>query len=171
MGPISVGCRKYHRIRHGFRGIQVKERAVEIVKAIDDEDGLIGALNAFHRHFPHRKSEDKPASLPASSGLFCIRCDNDLSPLHDYVSPPTESVAMETQLPDDAAKPSAAMVVEEAEMATSVPHLQVHEAGFAPGLKEIAESLSGTLTKSTDAIVQDDIEGPGMKSRNLLRFE
>ena len=49
--------------------------------------------------------------------------DNDLSPLHDYVSPPTESVAMETQLPDDAAKPSAAMVVEEAEMAASVPHL------------------------------------------------
>ncbi|PQQ11511.1 uncharacterized protein Pyn_14049 [Prunus yedoensis var. nudiflora] len=37
------------------------------------------------------------------------------------------------------------------------------------GLKEIAESLSGTLTKSTDAIVQDDIEGPGMKPRNLLR--
>ncbi|VVA20425.1 PREDICTED: DETOXIFICATION 45 chloroplastic, partial [Prunus dulcis] len=36
------------------------------------------------------------------------------------------------------------------------------------GLKEIAESLSGTLTKSTDAIVQDDIEGPGMKPRNLL---
>ncbi|KAI5355886.1 hypothetical protein L3X38_008781 [Prunus dulcis] len=137
--------------------------------------------------------------------------DNDLSPLHDYVSPPTESVAMETQLPDDGAKPSAAMVVEEAEMATSVSHLQVHEAGFAPvsvfyllegkqvempqqtklkltgnprgrlvtysetqslmGLKEIAESLSGTLTKSTDAIVQDDIEGPGMKPRNLLRFE
>ncbi|KAH0991482.1 hypothetical protein GBA52_002965 [Prunus armeniaca] len=39
------------------------------------------------------------------------------------------------------------------------------------GLKEIAESLSGTLNKSTDAIVQDDIEGPGMKPRNLLRFE
>ncbi|ONI21835.1 hypothetical protein PRUPE_2G092400 [Prunus persica] len=37
------------------------------------------------------------------------------------------------------------------------------------GLKEIAESLSGTLTKSTDAIVQDDIEGPGMKPTNLLR--
>ncbi|PQM35271.1 uncharacterized protein Pyn_02429 [Prunus yedoensis var. nudiflora] len=37
------------------------------------------------------------------------------------------------------------------------------------GLKEIAKSLSGTLTKSTDAIVQDDIEGPGMKPRNLLR--
>ncbi|KAI5355905.1 hypothetical protein L3X38_008800 [Prunus dulcis] len=38
----------------------VKERVVEIAKAIDDEDGLIGALNAFHRHFPHSKSEDKP---------------------------------------------------------------------------------------------------------------
>ncbi|PQQ00429.1 hypothetical protein Pyn_15659 [Prunus yedoensis var. nudiflora] len=37
------------------------------------------------------------------------------------------------------------------------------------GLKEIAESLFGTLTKSTDAIVRDDIEGPGMKPRNLLR--
>ncbi|PQQ02769.1 protein DETOXIFICATION 45 chloroplastic [Prunus yedoensis var. nudiflora] len=39
------------------------------------------------------------------------------------------------------------------------------------GLKEIAECLSGTLTKSTDAIVQDDIEGPAMKPRKLLRFE
>ncbi|PQP91732.1 protein DETOXIFICATION 45 chloroplastic [Prunus yedoensis var. nudiflora] len=43
---------------------------------------------------------------------------------------------------------------------------------FGPaGLKEIAECLSGTLTKSTDAIVQDDIEGPAMKPRKLLRFE
>ncbi|PQQ09115.1 protein DETOXIFICATION 45 chloroplastic [Prunus yedoensis var. nudiflora] len=39
------------------------------------------------------------------------------------------------------------------------------------GLKEIAECLSGTLTKSTNAIVQDDIEGPEMKPRKLLRFE
>ncbi|BBH02199.1 hypothetical protein Prudu_012697 [Prunus dulcis] len=54
--------------------------------------------------------------------------DNDLSPLHDYVSPPTESAAMETQVPGDGAEPSATMVVEEAEMAASVPHLQVHEA-------------------------------------------
>ncbi|XP_020424197.1 protein DETOXIFICATION 45, chloroplastic [Prunus persica] len=39
------------------------------------------------------------------------------------------------------------------------------------GLKEMVECLSGTLTKSTDAIGQDDIEGPGMKPTNLLRFE
>ncbi|KAI5337868.1 hypothetical protein L3X38_017139 [Prunus dulcis] len=54
--------------------------------------------------------------------------DNDLSPLHDYVSPPTKPTAMETQLPGDGAEPSAAMVVEEAEMVALVPHLQVHEA-------------------------------------------
>ncbi|KAI5342880.1 hypothetical protein L3X38_010756 [Prunus dulcis] len=54
--------------------------------------------------------------------------DNDLSPLHDYVSPPIEPAVMETQVPGDGAEPSAAMVVEEAEMAASVPHLQVHEA-------------------------------------------
>ncbi|KAL6284536.1 hypothetical protein ACE6H2_015465 [Prunus campanulata] len=49
--------------------------------------------------------------------------------------------------------------------------LNLSHATLLQGLKEIAESLSGTLTKSTDAIVQDDIEGPGMKPRNLLRFE
>ncbi|KAI5333331.1 hypothetical protein L3X38_023462 [Prunus dulcis] len=54
--------------------------------------------------------------------------NNDLSPLHAYVGPPTEPAVMETQVPGDGAEPSAAMVVEEAEMAVSVPHLQVHEA-------------------------------------------
>ncbi|KAI5351133.1 hypothetical protein L3X38_004024 [Prunus dulcis] len=54
--------------------------------------------------------------------------NNDLSPLHAYVSPPTEPAVMETQVLGDGAEPSAAMVVEEAEMAASVPHLQVHEA-------------------------------------------
>ncbi|KAI5355887.1 hypothetical protein L3X38_008782 [Prunus dulcis] len=48
--------------KEGIVGVsrKVKESVVEIAKAIDDEDGLIGALNAFHRHFPHSKSEDKP---------------------------------------------------------------------------------------------------------------
>ncbi|CAL2263591.1 unnamed protein product [Prunus armeniaca] len=51
----------------------VKERAVEIAKAMDGKDGVTGAVNAFHRHFPHNKSEDKPESLPARRGLFSIR--------------------------------------------------------------------------------------------------
>ncbi|CAL8119690.1 unnamed protein product [Prunus armeniaca] len=47
--------------------------------------------------------------------------DNELSPLHDNVTPPTKSAAMATQVPSDGAEPSAAMV-------TPVPDLQVHEA-------------------------------------------
>ncbi|BBN68258.1 hypothetical protein Prudu_352S000100, partial [Prunus dulcis] len=38
------------------------------------------------------------------------------------------TAVMETQVPGDGAEPSAAMVVEEAEMAALVPHLEVHEA-------------------------------------------
>ncbi|CAL8109164.1 unnamed protein product [Prunus armeniaca] len=51
----------------------VKERAVEIAKAMDGKYGVTGAVNTFHRHFPHNKSEDKPESLPARRGLFSIR--------------------------------------------------------------------------------------------------
>ncbi|CAL2230122.1 unnamed protein product [Prunus armeniaca] len=47
--------------------------------------------------------------------------DNELSPLHDNVTPPTKPAAMATQVPSDGAEPSAAMV-------TPVPDLQVHEA-------------------------------------------
>ncbi|KAL6274425.1 hypothetical protein ACE6H2_025117 [Prunus campanulata] len=51
----------------------LEKRAVEIAKAMDGEDWVIGAVNAFHRHFPHNKSEDKPESLPARRGLFSIK--------------------------------------------------------------------------------------------------
>ncbi|CAL8167887.1 unnamed protein product [Prunus armeniaca] len=54
--------------------------------------------------------------------------NNDMSPLHEYVSPPIEPAAMEAQVPGDGAEPFASMVVQEAEMVTSVPHIQVHEA-------------------------------------------
>ncbi|KAL6293735.1 hypothetical protein ACE6H2_001877 [Prunus campanulata] len=49
-------------------------------------------------------------------------------PLHDYGSSHIEPAAMETKRPGDGAEPSTALVVEEAEMVTSVPHLEVHEA-------------------------------------------
>ncbi|KAI5343779.1 hypothetical protein L3X38_011655 [Prunus dulcis] len=62
--------------------------------------------------------------------------DNDMPLLHEYVSPPTAPAAMKAQVPGDGAEPFAAIVVEpfaaivveEAEMAASVPHIQVHEA-------------------------------------------
>ncbi|CAN6582280.1 unnamed protein product [Malus baccata var. baccata] len=54
---------------------KVKECAVDIAKAMDNEDGVTGAVKAFHRHFPCNKSDDgKPdQSLPARKGLLSIR--------------------------------------------------------------------------------------------------
>ncbi|XP_068316834.1 sterol 3-beta-glucosyltransferase UGT80A2-like isoform X1 [Pyrus communis] len=54
---------------------KVKECAVEIAKAMDNEDGVTGAVKAFHRHFPCNKFNDgKPdQSLPARKGLLSIR--------------------------------------------------------------------------------------------------
>ncbi|KAJ7559367.1 hypothetical protein O6H91_04G082100 [Diphasiastrum complanatum] len=31
---------------------QVKERAIELAKAMEGEDGVVGAVNAFHKHLP-----------------------------------------------------------------------------------------------------------------------
>ncbi|CAL8166638.1 unnamed protein product [Prunus armeniaca] len=42
-------------------------------KAMDGQDEVTRAVNAFHRHFPHNKSLDKPESLLARRGLFSIR--------------------------------------------------------------------------------------------------
>ncbi|CAL2236614.1 unnamed protein product [Prunus armeniaca] len=51
---------------------------------MDGKYGVTGAVNAFHRHFPHNKSEDQPESLPARRGLFSIRrCFGYSSPTHD----------------------------------------------------------------------------------------
>ncbi|TQD72743.1 hypothetical protein C1H46_041711 [Malus baccata] len=54
---------------------KVKECAVEIAKAMDNEDGVMGAVKAFHRHFPCNKSDDgePDQSLPARKGLLSIR--------------------------------------------------------------------------------------------------
>ncbi|CAL9018703.1 unnamed protein product [Prunus brigantina] len=68
--------------------------------------------------------------------------DNDLSPLHDNVTPPTKPAAMETQVPSDGAEPSAAMV-------TPVPDLQVHEAA--------AHAQSEKLPTSEDVAECDEI--------------
>ena len=32
--------------------MQVKERAEEIAKAMENEDGVTGAVRAFYKHFP-----------------------------------------------------------------------------------------------------------------------
>ncbi|KAL9998548.1 putative sterol 3-beta-glucosyltransferase [Helianthus debilis subsp. tardiflorus] len=50
---------------------KVKEQAVELAKAMENEDGVDGAVKAFLRHFPREKSDSDPP--PTSSGLFSIR--------------------------------------------------------------------------------------------------
>ncbi|XP_022844125.1 sterol 3-beta-glucosyltransferase UGT80A2-like isoform X3 [Olea europaea var. sylvestris] len=52
---------------------KVKERAVELAKAMENEDGVAGAAKAFLKHLPCKKLEPEPE--PASSSLFSIiRC-------------------------------------------------------------------------------------------------
>ena len=52
---------------------QVKKRAVELANAMKNEDGVTGAVKAFHRHFPHKKSRDEIEPLDEHSKLFSIR--------------------------------------------------------------------------------------------------
>lgn len=51
--------------------MQIKERAVEIAKAMENEDGVSGAVKAFHRHFSRNKP--KSESLPARKGHLSIK--------------------------------------------------------------------------------------------------
>ncbi|KAH7571390.1 hypothetical protein JRO89_XS04G0036000 [Xanthoceras sorbifolium] len=52
---------------------KVKECAVEVAKAIQNEDGVAGAVKAFYKHFPGKKSEAEPEKHHHHSGLFSIR--------------------------------------------------------------------------------------------------
>ncbi|GJX73460.1 sterol 3-beta-glucosyltransferase UGT80A2 isoform X1 [Tanacetum coccineum] len=52
---------------------KVKERAVELAKAMENEDGVDGAVKAFLRHLPRNMPDTDPPPTP--SGLFSIRGD------------------------------------------------------------------------------------------------
>ncbi|XVF06944.1 hypothetical protein REPUB_Repub06bG0094800 [Reevesia pubescens] len=54
---------------------QVKRRAVKLAEALEGEDGVAGAVNAFYKHFPVKKSKDELElhQAPPSSGLLSIR--------------------------------------------------------------------------------------------------
>ncbi|XP_043706546.1 sterol 3-beta-glucosyltransferase UGT80A2-like [Telopea speciosissima] len=47
---------------------KVKQSAVELAKAMETEDGVTGAVKAFFKHLPPRKSEPEPS--PAPPGFF-----------------------------------------------------------------------------------------------------
>ncbi|XWS36542.1 hypothetical protein CRYUN_Cryun20dG0093700 [Craigia yunnanensis] len=50
---------------------KVKEKAIEIAKAMENEDGVTGAVKAFFKHLPLKKPEPEPSPEPSS--LFSIR--------------------------------------------------------------------------------------------------
>ncbi|XVE78055.1 hypothetical protein DITRI_Ditri13aG0113500 [Diplodiscus trichospermus] len=52
---------------------KVKERAIELAKAMENEDGVTGAVKAFFKHLPCQKPEPEPSPEP-SSLFFISRC-------------------------------------------------------------------------------------------------
>lgn len=61
--------------------MQVKERAVELAKAMEDEDGVTGAVKAFFKHLPRkaffkhlpRKELEPDPAEPTPSNFFSVR--------------------------------------------------------------------------------------------------
>ncbi|XP_021652258.2 sterol 3-beta-glucosyltransferase UGT80A2 isoform X2 [Hevea brasiliensis] len=52
---------------------KVKERAMELAKAMEKEDGVQGAVNAFYKHFPRYKLEPESEPKTATSKFRSIR--------------------------------------------------------------------------------------------------
>ncbi|KAM1661052.1 hypothetical protein ACFX2K_003975 [Malus domestica] len=52
---------------------KVKERAVELAKDMENEDGVTGAVKAFFKHLPCRKPDPEPEAVP-SGFLSVSRC-------------------------------------------------------------------------------------------------
>lgn len=52
---------------------EVKERAVELAKAMEHEDGVTGAVKAFYKHFPLESLEPKPEVSPRPPRFFSLR--------------------------------------------------------------------------------------------------
>ncbi|KAH6757506.1 UDP-Glycosyltransferase superfamily protein [Perilla frutescens var. hirtella] len=52
---------------------EVKRRAVELARAMENEDGVAGAVQAFYKHFPCEKINPRPERLLPSSTPFSFR--------------------------------------------------------------------------------------------------
>ncbi|KAK9998022.1 hypothetical protein SO802_017625 [Lithocarpus litseifolius] len=52
---------------------EVKKRAVEVADAMKNEDGVTGAVKAFHKHFPPKLSKEEIKPLHEHSKVFSIR--------------------------------------------------------------------------------------------------
>ncbi|XP_058183222.1 sterol 3-beta-glucosyltransferase UGT80A2-like [Rhododendron vialii] len=82
LGPAPIPVEEFSREKlikaiHFMQDPMVKERAVEMAKAMEHEDGVTGAVKAFYKQFPgnrlteaYRDSNQLP---PPKSGAFSIR--------------------------------------------------------------------------------------------------
>ncbi|GJX32129.1 probably inactive leucine-rich repeat receptor-like protein kinase [Tanacetum coccineum] len=52
---------------------EVKVSATELAKAMANENGVKGAVDAFHKHFACRKAKPEPAELPRMPNHFSMR--------------------------------------------------------------------------------------------------
>ncbi|KAL8051886.1 hypothetical protein ABFX02_06G177700 [Erythranthe guttata] len=52
---------------------KVKHRAVELSKAMENEDGVTGAVQAFYKHFPLKSLKPEPENSHSSSTFFSFR--------------------------------------------------------------------------------------------------
>ncbi|XP_057963419.1 sterol 3-beta-glucosyltransferase UGT80A2-like [Malania oleifera] len=52
---------------------KVKERAVQLAKAMENEDGVTGAVKAFYKHFPGKRPESDPDPNPSPSSSCSLR--------------------------------------------------------------------------------------------------
>ncbi|XP_009627107.1 sterol 3-beta-glucosyltransferase UGT80A2-like isoform X1 [Nicotiana tomentosiformis] len=74
--PISVDEFSLEKLVAAIRFMldpKVKERAVELAKAMENEDGVTGAVKAFYKHFPRESLEPKPEVSPHPHHFFSLR--------------------------------------------------------------------------------------------------
>ncbi|KAI5339343.1 hypothetical protein L3X38_018615 [Prunus dulcis] len=80
--------------------------------------------------------------------------DNDMSTLHEYITPTTETVEMKEKVPDDGAESFVAMQVQETKMGTLVSDKQVQqEAEKLPTLEDV--DGYGVICKKLLSLLED----------------
>ncbi|XP_048430006.1 sterol 3-beta-glucosyltransferase UGT80A2-like [Pyrus x bretschneideri] len=75
-GPIAVDQFSLPKLVDAINFMldpKVKERAVELAKDMENEDGVTGAVKAFFKHLPSRKPDPEPEAVP-SGFLSVSRC-------------------------------------------------------------------------------------------------
>ncbi|XP_073297458.1 sterol 3-beta-glucosyltransferase UGT80A2-like isoform X2 [Primulina huaijiensis] len=74
--PIPVNEFSLEKLVDAIRfmlNAQVKQEAVKLAKAMETEDGVTGAVQAFYRHFPVSSLKKSEPEKPRPSGMFSIK--------------------------------------------------------------------------------------------------